>query len=78
MFTYIQPHVAVEHSCATTDNASALLTAVMGLKTVLMAVMKSTAVSVPVHVYANLGEYMLYNGLTLRKVIVIPFCICKV
>ena len=49
----------MEHSCATTDNASALLTAVMGLKTVLMAVMKSTVVSVSVHVYANLGEYML-------------------
>jgi len=49
----------------------------MGLKTVLMAVMKSTAVSVPVHVYANLVEYMLYNGLTLPKVIVIPFAYVK-
>jgi len=35
----------VDHSCAAMDNASDLLTIVMGLKTVLMAVMRLDVVS---------------------------------
>jgi len=42
---FVQPTVEVEHSGAAIDNASDLLTAVMGLKTVLMAVMRLDVVS---------------------------------
>ena len=41
----VQLPVKVEHSCAVMDNASDLLTVVMGLKTALMAVMRLDVVS---------------------------------
>ena len=42
---YVQLPVEVEHSGAETDNASDLLTVVMGLENVLMAVMRLDVVS---------------------------------
>jgi len=42
---FVQLPVKVEHSCAAIDNASDLLTAVMGLEIALMAVMRLDVVS---------------------------------
>ena len=41
--------MVVEDSCAAMDNVSALLTAVMGIKTVLMAVMKPVSCKTSLH-----------------------------
>ena len=43
---FLQLPVRVEHSCAVMDNASDLLTVVMGLENALMAVMRLDVVSI--------------------------------
>jgi len=43
---FVQLSVKVEHSCAPIDNASDLLTVVMGLENVLMGVMRLDVVSI--------------------------------
>ena len=45
----MQLPVAVEDSCAVMDNVVALLTSVMGLKSVLMAVMKPVSFKPSLH-----------------------------
>jgi len=45
----MQLPVAMEDSCAAMDNVSALLIAVMGLKSVLMAVMKPVSYKPSLH-----------------------------